>query len=528
MGVLDTFVILFESDASKLDQGLKDSDQKANSLASKLANVDLGAENLGKSFLELVNKGAGLLGIGLSFAAITASIKSTAAEAEKLEKLAKRFNTTVDAIDEFADAGELLGLSNEQTIGGLTALDAAVQDTAMGMGRAKVVFEELGISVKDAAGKVKPTTTVMAELADKMKDMEQGKKIRVMERLGLDPALMKVFNADMQDLRKRMNDIDNATGFSIDEMVKRSGAFTKASKGLSLEVKSVGMYLEKMFDNSAIKLMPIFTAAMEKASEIVNKVFNFLMRHGKFAEGILIAIGSAIAFFLLPSAISAAIAIWTMVAPFLAVAAIVAVVGGAFALLYDDIMNFIEGNDSLIGQMAEKYPIVKSLIDGIAAAFVWMKDAALITIDALIAGFGYLGEGVSFVFDGMINNVMTLISWVQKAVEFITGLASNVTSAVKAVGGFLGFGGNSGTAQAVEQGQQQIAMAANNPITSQTSNSISNAGPKTSNKNTNVQVGSVVVNTQATDADGVARAVGGTLNNQLRQTVSNYDDGVLA
>lgn len=101
--------------------------------------------------------------------AILAGVKGIANEYDQLDKLATRFRSTADAVDEFGDIAQVLGLTKEQSIGSLTALDRAIGDTALGLGRAKKVFEEIGLEVLDATGKMWPTTEVMDELAGKLK-----------------------------------------------------------------------------------------------------------------------------------------------------------------------------------------------------------------------------------------------------------------------------------------------------------------------------------------------------------------------
>jgi hypothetical protein len=70
-------------------------------------------------------------------------------------------------------------------------------------------------------------------------------------------------------------------------------------------------------------------------------------------------------------------------------------------------------------------------------------------------------------------------------------------------------------------------MAGSSPISTQTSNSISNAS-RVSTRSTSVSTGPITVNTQATDAEGVAGALGTTLGAQMRQATSTFDDGVEA
>jgi len=582
MSILDTFYILFDSDASKLDKGLGETEKKADGLIDKLKGVDKEGSKAGEKLFGLVGKAAGLLGLGMSIGALVAGVKETAAAYDELGKLAARFRSTTEAVDEFRDASALLGISEEKSTGALMALDTAIQDTFLGMGRAKKVFEELGVTITDANGKIKPTTQVMGELAEKLHGMEKGTQIRVMERLGLDPSMLKLFNADFVALQKRMADIDRASGFNLDQAVKRSAEYTKASKGLSLEVNTLKMYLEKLTEGFKVAALPIFTKAMETATKYVKMFVDFLLKHSKFTEGVFIAIAGAIAYFLIPAAINGAIAVWAMIAPFALIGLAVAAVGIAFALLYDDIMNFIEGGDSMIGNIVNKWPIIGEILKGLGAEFVFLWDIAKAVFNFLVGMFddpaaafekfkSDVAAGIDRLietFPGLKEVVGTITDAFTAAGETITGVWDAIVAAIKAAiavvmdgintvvtgfnkaKAFLGIGGDekgaangAGTAPtgaaggsptspmsaeiraAVGRGKEQIGAAGASPLASQTSNSLANT---TKTKNTTVTVGKVEVKTQATDAQGISKAIGGTMQAQMRQAANNFDDGVLA
>lgn len=563
MSVLDTFYVLFDSDASKLDKGLGETDKKAKTLIDQLRGVDGAAGRAGASLYELIGRGAGLLGVGLSIGALVAGVRSTAAAYDELGKLAIRFRDTADAVDEFRDAAGLLGITEDISVGALTSLDSAMQDTFLGLGRAKKVFEELGIKVTDAHGKIKPTTAVMGELAEKFKGMERGTQIRVMERLGLDPALLKLFNSDMVNLQKRMADVDKASGFNLDQAVKRSAEFTKASKGLSLEVNTLKMYLEKLSEGFKIAAMPFFTEALATASKYVRMFVDYLMKHHKFMEGLFIAIGGAIAYFLVPAAISGAVAVWAMIAPFVAIGALLAAVAIGFALLYDDIMNFIEGGDSMIGHIVARWPVVGDILKGIGAAFVYVWDIAkafgnllvglfddpsaafeqfksdiLAGMNKLIDYFPGLGTVIGMMAEAFVSagNTVTavwdaIIAAVQAAIDIVMKGIAAVSSAFEATKSFFGFGNgvgnpNAKTYKALEEGKTQIGVASASSFNSQTSNSINSVSK--GNRTSQVTIGKVEVKTAATDAEGISKAIGGSMQAQMRQASSNFDDGVLA
>lgn len=73
-------------------------------------------------------------------------------------------------------------------------------------------------------------------------------------------------------------------------------------------------------------------------------------------------------------------------------------------------------------------------------------------------------------------------------------------------------------------GANILLSAAANPISSISSNAL---GANKSNYNsTSVTTGNININTQATDARGISREIGTSLNNELRQSTANFDDGV--
>lgn len=580
MAILDTFYLLFKSDASALDKGLKESEKGAAALIEKVKGADVASLELGKKFLDVAKQGAAVLGVGVGFAALAKSITHTADEYTKLSKLAEQFRSTASAVDEFRDAGELLGLGEEQTIGGLKALDGAIQDTAMGLGRAKKIFEELGISVVDAQGKVRPTADVMGELATKFKDFDRGKQLRVMERLGLDPALLKLFNADMGALQKRMSAIDQSTGFDIDRAVARSKEYTTAQRGLKLEIASVTMWFSKLGENIKLAALPYFTKAVEWATKAVKIFFAFILDNESLVEGAFIAIAAAVTAILLPALIRAGVAMAVAAWPFVLAAVVIAALIAAFALLYDEITNFIEGNDSFIGQFLEEYPQIAEILRGIGEVLQWLYDTFASVLEIVIAlgelgaeaiqkvwttlvdfwhevvdGAEESGKAVSELFAQFLEGHPILKRIVEGVLELGRIFGDTIGDMLKGVTDFIDvFGGIGGIAKSVggaitgaladaktrisiaslpplggpaglAAGKAQLGIVSASPIGTQ---SAAATGARASTKNTHVTVGAVNVQTQATDAAGISKSIGDTMGAQLRQAASNYDDGVAA
>lgn len=398
-------------------------------------------------------------------AAVFAGVKNVAAEYDQLDKLATQFRTTADAIDEFVDASQILGVDNEKAVESLKNLDRAIVDTSMGMGRAKLVFEDLGITVTDATGKLKPTTEVMGELAAKFKDMERGKQLRVMERLGLDPALLKVFNADLAALSAELQAIDESVGFDFEQAVAEGKEFTKVFKALQQEVEKWKMLFSKAYEAMAVKMMPKFRGIMEgvtqslikfrktamemmpKAIEAIMPIIQIIIRIAEAFFTLAARIASAVAVVIgwilkLNSAtngwlgyIAMAIAAWKMLnlaflqSPIGRLIALAAVI----ALLIDDIMTFYEGGESLIDWGSGFGVVLQGLIGiigGVAAAMVAVK-VAVAAWTAATAAWG--------VVQGVVNGVLAAARIAMLAFNLVM-YANPIGLVVAAIGALIAAG----------------------------------------------------------------------------------------
>lgn len=580
--LLDTFTVLFDADVAGLIRGFADAmdaakktanevdaageaaaestDQAAKSTAAMAENTAKAAaktEEMGKKLKELVKGAAGLFGLGLSIHAVSDKIQEMAESYDKLDKMAARFRTTTDAVDEFLDVSGVLGVKESAAVEGLTALDRAIGDTALGLGRAKAVFEEIGVKALDAHGKMRPVTAVMDDLAAKMKGMERGKAIRVMERLGLDPALMKVFNADLGTISARLAAIDKATGFDLDTTVKRSKDFMSAMKGLKMEFEYIQTFLDKMFESFASDALPLATQAIKNVTNAIRTVTEYLMQHQHFLKAVFAEMGIAIAVYLLPAMWSAAAAAIAMLSPFLLVGAAIAVL----ALAIDDVMTFMEGGDSIIGRWAQKWPILGDIVRALVAQIRQFGDIAMAVMKLLVGifenpakawntfvedivaseqrfqdgaagiaqAFAAMGDSVTAVWSDIVAEVRAAIATVTGAIDTVVGTYEKAKSAVSGVMDSIKsgidatvdvFGGQPAIA-----GGAMIAAANTAPVNGISSSAISNS--RTSSKTVDASVkGPINVYTQATDADGISKSIGDSLGAQMRQAADHHDDGI--
>jgi phage-related protein len=219
-------------------------------------------------------------------------------------------------------------------------------------------------------------------------------------------------------------------------------------------------------------------------------------------------------------------------------------------------MNFIDGNDSLIGQLLTAYPIIGQVIEGIGDVLrgVWdvvswifntllsllqisaegwrmlgsvvggwvsdfIANSAIIqgVIATLTGVFDAFGAAAGAVWDWIADKVRAFINVAAKGVELVKSVAGAITGGLDSAKQSLGIG----------QAQEAIATSAMSPINSSTSNVTANSS-RTANKSTSISTGPITVNTQATDGASVAGELNRTLGDQMRQAAATFDDGVAA
>lgn len=546
VGILDKFAILFEADASKLQKGLKEARAEGGKTAEDVAKVDQQAAKLGETLRGFAGKAAGLLGVGLSLGAIVHEINSIAKETDALGKLAARLNSSTAAVNEFVEASGLLGIKSETATDSLMGLSRVLEDAALGMGRGKKVLEEIGIQATDSAGKTRPVMDVMTQLAGKMKDMDRGRQIRVMEKLGLDPAMIKLFTSDLGALQQKLGQIDKASGYSIERAAKVSGEYMKARKAWDVEMNSLALLMHKMVDAAAVDLIEKFTQGVKWATGVLSQAFEWMTQHSQLVKGALIGVGIAISAFVIPAAINGAIALWAMVAPILPIILGVGLLIAAFALLYEDFQAFQAGEESFIGQFMADFPKTTAVIKGMIDALGFLRDIASAVFGAMLDLISGNGDAwANFVmnirnafravgkeFDWLKNGIKAFWDFNVKVAHAIAQVWEILIAPLKFIGGAIAsFGRWAGekTAAAsnviVATAKQGVSAASSMPLNSSSSAAIANSHSD-NRRNLTVSTGPINVQTQATDPDGVAKAVGGHIGEHVDLAISHYASGV--
>lgn len=540
MALLDTLLLVFKADTSQADAGLDSARKKSDELVDSLRNTDAVAAKTGASLKAMAAGALGGLAAAFSLGAAISGAFARADNIRAIEQTSNAIGASIENVDAFGKAAEDMGGDAQGARDSLTdmaeKMGEAMSDVESGAAKA---FKSLGISLKSADGGTKDAITGMLDLAGAVEGLDRSAAVFKIKELGItDNRTVEMILKGRQEL-ERMLRVQKEQGVVSEKAAENARKLTKATDSL-----------KKIMTNASDSFLDSMIPALTKVIEWLGKGASWMRDNKDFVIGFFAAISAAVVTYYLPAMISAATATIAATLPFIGIAAAIAAASALFAIIYDDVVNFVAGNESFIGQISEKYPIVgetvlwligafKQLFDmliigaqqigdfvtagfqqviaGIKAAVDYLSEAyGAITgfVDSSLASFQSLSDGISAIFAFIVETVKGSLS-------FVTAGIDKIKSGVSGVAGFFGFGDSS---SAMQSASQQIGAASSAPSNGVSSSAISNMA--NSSSETNVQVGQVVVQTQATDAQGISRDVGSELQNQLKNLEHESATGV--
>lgn len=147
-------------------QFTSDMGKAAHEAAKRMEDMKKGAEKAAKA-------------IGAMFLAGTATaavlVKQQIDAADATAKMAQKVGESTQAMSEWVHVAQMSGVEANAFAVSMSRLSDVVSDVARGAGaEAALAFNALGISVKDADGKLKNSSQIMTEVADKFAQYEDG------------------------------------------------------------------------------------------------------------------------------------------------------------------------------------------------------------------------------------------------------------------------------------------------------------------------------------------------------------------
>jgi hypothetical protein len=560
VAILDTFYLLFKTNADEARKGMEGAEAGTKAFDAQLGRTDAHVAAVGAHIVGVFENVAIRIASAFAIEKIAEFTFRTLEVNGALQDTSERIGVAVEDLSALGNAAKYFGGTAEGATQSLDFLNKGMADIAVkGTSRLKPFFDELKINPLTATKHVKPLIEVYKELAGAFEKMTAQERAGYGEKFGIDQGLLLALASGrrgFEDIIARQKEL----GVVTNEDAEAADKFDK-------QLTDLGTIFHHVSTIVTTAILPAFGAMVDGITTFVE----FVQAHHGLIEGFFLGAGGVIATFYTPAIIRATVATLAFLAEWLAIPILIAAVGAAFAFLYDDIKAFLTGNKSVIGELAKKWPIVGEAVHlmatNVIAAWDWLTGGVrggvnLIgsVLNVLAAVFARVASVVTGAFHGItlrlaeafpfwtmvFKGIGELLEWVVgliiKAATWFGKLGFNAIAAlpkamqnwandlnkvaVNVNGPKLALAANpAGTVAAVRAGQEHIAMANAAPVNAHTTNSMADHSRKVT-KTTHVRIDKVEVHTQATDAKGVAVAVGDHLTEQLRQAVNHHDDGV--
>lgn len=520
MALLDALTYVIQADASQLDRKIDDSERRADNLKHALAGVENQARKSSLSLGTFAKAAIGYFGAFLSVTKALSVAGDRVMFVGALNDVSAATKIAIEDVDAFGKSLESIGGTAEQA-------NATLTNVALNIGRAlneadgrqAKIFASLGVNLKDASGKARSTMDIILELSDALAGMDRAQATARLAQLGItDVKSIELILKGRKELEALMR------------TQRQNGVVTKDSADAAAKYEQALNKLQSGYQRTKNAIADLLIPALGWLIDKFGKVVDWANEHSVVVVTFFTAIATALTVAYLPAMVKAAAATWALVAPYLAIAAPIAAVAALIALLTEDVLAYMDGNESLIGQILDKFPVISDVayavfdaigdaINFVIEVFHGAVDAGKAMVDGLVGGFQFLSNVVDTVFNGIANVVKSALGFITKAWEKISGIVDKVAD-------FLGFGGPKEVEFATVQAAQiQLRAASANPMNSVTPAAISNSSARSEQ---NISIGEVTVQTQATDAQGISRDIGSELEGQLQSLQTESATGVVA
>lgn len=535
MNILETFYFMFDSDAKKLDKGLADSTKSADKLEKELQKTDKAAGMVGGAFLDLAGKAAFALGAIFSIGAIKSSILEVSNFADSLNDSAKALGVNVSALHAWDNAAQMSGGQTGAFTASLATFNTGLNAIATkGTGLLLPFLQELGLSMADIKAGAKDPIGALEKMSDAFSKLSASEAAGLGSKLGLDQGTVNLLR-------------EGRTG--LDELIRKQkelGVMTEEQaevfEKFNDELDATSYVWQDLKRKLVTLVIPALTWFLRTAQSVTAWA-----KENKTVVAIFFTVLTAAVLAYGQAALVANSKAWLFYARIIATIGAILLFGAALALVTEDLYTFQKGGDSVVGDWAKKWPIIGTIIKGIGLGLTYLIASLGIVGKLIVDTFEvgpldaftlHLDEILGLVADmrtqwPALDSAMTkaslnlekivnrLLDGWENLKEIIDTVIASISKAVDlgaqlpgSIGGVLSLG-------------KSLIGATNSPISSQTSNSISNSG-RTSNKTTTFRVDKINVKTQATDAEGISKGIRFGLSKEVSNLIDGFDDGVAA
>lgn len=385
MNLLESFYFIFDADMSGVQKKLKESDKATSDFTKSLEKADKTTQKVGAAFVDLAKKAAGAVTAIAAVGIIKKLTMDTADHTFEVRQQALALTESTENLTAWQHAVIASGGTAQGATSALTSLrDKFIEIARMGggMGPDGFMLNKLGLSRDDMQKGITDPTAALHKLADTFHSLNAVQQQFVGKRLGFDQGTIALLSQG---------------GAAFDAMIakqKELGVVTEKQAEAAAKFKIAQNELGVTFETVAREITTEILPPLTWLYEHVERFVQFLREHKGMTEAFFIGVAAVLVDALVP----ALIAVGAAALPIVGIPLLIAAAIAAIALIADDVYAFMNGQNSLIGEVAKKWPwfgnVVRTSVNTIVSSIKLINAALGDTFDYFLA----LGKFVTDIF----------------------------------------------------------------------------------------------------------------------------------
>ncbi|MDR0675977.1 MAG: hypothetical protein LBF97_02930 [Elusimicrobiota bacterium] len=499
MSVVNVFSFMFESEgAEKLKKDFQDIEKKIKDIVIQETKQDKTNQKTSQSMMNLSSNILRLTGAYFGLKQVLSQVIGFSQVGENWFFMGRETGLAIENLERLGIALENFG-GNKASAGNVMAnLQSQIQQ--LKFGTATQLYDAAtmyGLNI-DASN----PEDLLKNIAKKMGELEtSGEKLDLGRRLGLDMPTILLLQDGLGALNEELERASKLTIYTPEDIA--------SIRKFQLNLRELKASIMQVWASISRDILPI----LNKIIDWGEKFFGYMKQHEGFILGFLGAIALAIG--------AIAIASLPITAPFLSLLAIATAIG----LIIDDIVVYLKGGDSVLGDIVEWLKSIKNYFNE------WLESSNK---------FKKIWEGIVAYFQFLFNLITKILNLYAKLGKFVWNtvgskiLGTDDTEEQKdIIKKDLSYFNSpittlipSNTLKLMKKSHETLEIADTNPLAAETANSIKNS--YSNNKNSNVTIEKIEVNTKATDAKGIANDIGDGLSDKMEMLENRLTDEVIA
>jgi hypothetical protein len=264
MATIGTYVATFTADMGgflkPLDAAFKEIGKVQDAIKETEKTQSSWASTAAKAGAAITAAGTAIGGVMLAMA------KKTADFGEALRDASIRTGVSVEELSRLGYAAQSSGSSFEELEGGLRVLSRNANEAAQGSKAQAQAFRELGVSVTDTSGHMKPANELLLQISDRFQTMPDGvrKSALSMEFFGkTGTGLIQFLNEGSYGIQKMGTNLEEMGGLFSTEAAEAANKFNQS-------LKDVGIALNGLYQAIGTAILPALTDLAKSITPIVS------------------------------------------------------------------------------------------------------------------------------------------------------------------------------------------------------------------------------------------------------------------